>query len=157
MKLQAATEAHLRELMTWFPDRASCRIWGGPDFRHPFTEETFRQDAHWDDIPSYALVDAEGELVAFGQFYLRAGRCNLSRLVVSPGRRRRGLGRVLIQRLAELGCRELSVNECSLFVMADNAPAVNLYRKLGFRSQPYPEADLDLEGALYMVSERVKG
>lgn len=140
--------------MTWFPDRPSCRIWGGPDFRHPFTVETFREDTHWEEISSYAFDEPGGGLVAFGQFYARMDRCNLSRLAVSPSRRRQGWGVRLIRELADLGCKELAVEECSLFVMADNEPAVGLYRELGFRTVPYPDPGFELPGAVYMVAER---
>jgi hypothetical protein len=38
-------EARLDELMRWFPDETSCRVWGGPHFRWPCSAATFREDA----------------------------------------------------------------------------------------------------------------
>ena len=150
MPLTPATDEHLRELMTWFPDRESCRVWGGPSFRHPFTEATFREDAHWEELPSYSLVGGSGELLGFGQFYRRWDRCHLGRLVVSPHHRRRGLGAVLVDGLAALGRKRLAAQECSLIVMAANVPAVHLYRKLGFEPVAWPDPD-GIPGALFMV------
>ena len=31
--LHAFDEDHFAELMSWFPDRVSCQVWGGPEFR----------------------------------------------------------------------------------------------------------------------------
>ncbi len=56
--------------MTWFPDRSSCQTWGGPEFRLPFTEASFREDAKLQQLPSFGLMD-EGDFVGFGQYYRR--------------------------------------------------------------------------------------
>jgi hypothetical protein len=58
--------------MSWFPDRVSCQVWGGPEFRFPFIETTFRIDAKLANLATRMLVQG-GRLVAFGQYYLRVG------------------------------------------------------------------------------------
>lgn len=152
MKLERATPDHLRRIMAWFPDRNGCLLWGGPQFRYPFTEASFLEDARLHDLPSFVLVDAGGRQLAFGQYYDRIGRCHLGRLVVSPEHRSRGIGRRLIVALVERGAVELGAGECSLFVAAENAPAVVLYRKLGFEETTYPENDPGFAPYLYMVA-----
>lgn len=152
MNLERATDGHLRELMGWFPDRHSCLVWGGPQFRHPFTETTFVEDTRVRELPSFALVDADDRLLAFGQYYERVGRCHLGRLVVSPGHRGGGLGRRLIGALTELGSRQFDASECSLFVARDNVRAAKLYRELGFLETDYPEHDPAVAPYLYMVA-----
>ncbi|WP_437791986.1 GNAT family N-acetyltransferase [Sorangium sp. So ce693] len=62
-----------------------------------------------------------------------------------------GLGRWLIRGLVELGVQELGVGECSLFVAADNTPAIRLYRRLGFVEARYPEDDASVTSLVYMV------
>jgi ribosomal protein S18 acetylase RimI-like enzyme len=152
MKLVSATETHLLELMNWFTDQKSCIIWGGPQFRYPFTTATFRQDTRYDDVPSFSFVGDDGELLGFGQYYPRVGRCHLARLAVSPGQRGRGLGEMLVRELCRRGCRDLGTNCCSLFVVAENAPALRLYTRLGFVAVPYPEKTPCVEGHIYMVA-----
>lgn len=76
--LVPSTVEHIRELMTWLADEPSVRIWGGPLFRFPFTEETFLEDVHWGKMATYALVDPEGVLIAFGQWYEKTGRVHLA-------------------------------------------------------------------------------
>jgi ribosomal protein S18 acetylase RimI-like enzyme len=151
-RLQAATPAHLHELMAWFHDQQSCTIWGGPEFRYPFTPESFRADARYGESKSYALLDEDGTLLGFGQYYNRAGRCHLARLAIAPAHRGAGLGAVLIFGLCRLGCTELKVAECSLFVYPDNIPAMRLYGRLGFAAEIYPDASRPPDGCAYLVA-----
>jgi ribosomal protein S18 acetylase RimI-like enzyme len=145
-------EARLAELMRWFPDEASCRLWGGPHFRWPYDAATFREDTRIDVLASRMLVADDGAMLAFGQYYLRVGRCHLGHLAVCPAARGRGIGTRLIRELCAEGRRALGVAEFSLFVLARNAQAERLYRRLGFEEASYPEALPILEPARYLVA-----
>jgi mycothiol synthase len=72
-----------------------------------------------DDLAGFCWLKIEGEV---GEFYA---------VGVDPGRQGEGLGRVLMDaglaRLAERGIRT-----AALYVEADNAPALALYRRYGF-------------------------
>jgi ribosomal protein S18 acetylase RimI-like enzyme len=151
LKLQLFEEGQLPELMSWFPDATSCRTWGGPQFRHPFTVETFREDSQLDSQRAWTLVAADGTLCGFGQYYLRLGRCHLSRLAVAPALRGRGAGGLLIRELCRRGSAELGVSSYSLFVLPGNQPALRLYRRMGFSTAAYPEPTPQLAGSVYMV------
>jgi ribosomal protein S18 acetylase RimI-like enzyme len=154
VKFQPFDVARLPQLMRWFPDGASVRQWGGPDFRFPFTEETFRKDVRLDDVPAWEIVSTDDALLAFGRYYLRLGRCHLAFLAVAPEMRGRGIGLRLVEELCAEGARTLSFDEYSLFVWQDNAVAVALYRKLGFVETPYPEPSSGLVGMAYMIRGR---
>lgn len=137
MKLVATTQSHFRELRSWFPDRRSCEVWASPAFPYPFTETTFMEHVR-PELPSFSLIGDAQELLGFGQYYLRVGRCHLARLVVAPSHRGQGLGAFLVRGLCRRGCRNLGARECSLFVLPDNLPARRLYRRLGFVEAAYP-------------------
>lgn len=158
MKLVPTTENHLRELMGWFPDQRSCVVWGSRTFRYPFTETTFREDVRLElpSYSSYSLVGNDAELLGFGQYYLRAERCHLALLVISPNYRGHGFGEVLIRALCQRGCRQLRVRQCSLFVFSDNSPAISLYARLGFAVADYLEDMGGLEGCIYMTNAQEK-
>ncbi|WP_437586754.1 GNAT family N-acetyltransferase [Sorangium sp. So ce1000] len=151
MKLIRAEDSHVTAIKEWFPDRRSCQVWGGPQFRFPFTDSTFLEDTRSHVLPSYVLLGTGDRLLGFGQYYSRAGRCHLARLVISPEHRGAGLGRWFIGSLAELGIQELGAGECSLFVAPDNARAIRLYRSMGFMETQYPEDDASVASAVYMV------
>ena len=150
--LVEATRAYLPQIMAWFPTEHSCRVWGGPDLRFPFTAETFLADSKLTSLPSYVLVEEPDEPCGFGQFYLRAGRCHLSRLAVAPAARGRGLGTRLIELLLRTGKTTLGVTESSLFVHVTNTSAIALYERLGFARAAYPEPDLAIPDSHYMIS-----
>jgi ribosomal protein S18 acetylase RimI-like enzyme len=152
VNVQRFDDRWLPDLMSWFPDAHSCGSWAGPQFRFPFSDATFREDARVDRLSSWALQAADGGLGAFGQYYLRLGRCHLARLVVAPSLRGRGIGGVLVRELCDRGREELGTESFSLFVLAGNASARQLYRRLGFAEMPYPEPASMLEGSLYMVA-----
>jgi ribosomal protein S18 acetylase RimI-like enzyme len=147
--------ARLPELMTWFPDAKRLRIWGGPEFRFPFTAANFREDAKVDGIDSFALIGDDGALAAFGQCYVRVERCHFGRLAVAPDRRGQGLGTRLLSELAGWGHAQFGPRELSLFVMRDNESAHRLYRRLGFREVPYPDPSFMPE-SLYMIAPRLQ-
>jgi ribosomal protein S18 acetylase RimI-like enzyme len=145
-------DSQLPELISWFPDRDSCQIWGGLEFRFPFTEDSFRNDAKLASLPTWALVRDDGALAGFGQCYLRAGRCHLGRLAVAPAFRGQGYGTTLVRELCGWGRAELGVESCSLFVMPTNVQALRLYQRLGFKAVPYPEPAPELQQYVYMVT-----
>jgi ribosomal protein S18 acetylase RimI-like enzyme len=152
VQLIEATQAHLQSMLCWFPTAPSCTLWGGPEFRFPFTFESFVADSKLTSIPSYGLIEESGKLCGFGQYYLRAGRCHLARLAVAPDQRGRGLGTRLIGLLQEKGKETLRVTESSLFVHVNNPSALALYERLGFMRAPYPEPGAAMPDAYYMVS-----
>lgn len=154
MSLQPFEWHQLPQLMSWFPDKASCRTWGGPEFRYPFDEPTFQEDSRIRSLPSWSLAGSDGSLSAFGQYYLRAERCHLARLAVAPRLRGHGIGSALVRELCQLGCEALAVNSCSLFVLPANVSALRLYRRLGFVAAPCPEPDPVFEECIYMVASR---
>jgi ribosomal protein S18 acetylase RimI-like enzyme len=143
--------AQLPELMAWFPDADSLRAWGGAEFRHPFTPGTFRADSKVDEIASWSLVADDGALAAFGQCYVRIGRCHFGRVGVSPRLRGGGLGTRLFREMARWGTAEFGKREYSLFVRRDNEAAHRLYLRLGFREAPYPDPAL-MTDSRYMVA-----
>jgi ribosomal protein S18 acetylase RimI-like enzyme len=145
--------AQLAELMAWFADARDLHVWGGPEFRFPFDEKSFREDSKVDSIDSFALVAGDGALAAFGQCYLRVGRCHFGRVGVAPHRRGQGLGTRLLRNMAAWGLDRFGPRELSLFVRRDNREAHRLYRRLGFRETPYPEAMPPGMDAHYMIAE----
>jgi ribosomal protein S18 acetylase RimI-like enzyme len=155
--LERFDDSHLPELMTWFPDELALKTWGGPEFRFPFTEASFREDAKLTSLPTWALIEDGGALAAFGQCYIRVGRCHFGRLAVSPTLRGRGYGTTLIRELARWGTAEFATDSLSLFVSPANVRARGLYRRLGFFELPYPDPSFPLHSFIYMVATKLSG
>ncbi len=151
IQLTPATPQQLESMQQWFTTREQCQQWGGPAFRFPVTEKSFTEDCRFAQLPSYALVNADNALLAFGQFYPRLNHCHLGRLAVNPQHRQRGYAITLIAALSDCGSGQLGLRECSLFVLANNPAAILLYRKLGFTPVDYPADDIALDNFLYMT------
>jgi ribosomal protein S18 acetylase RimI-like enzyme len=151
LALMPATRTHLSEMMNWFPTAQSCLVWGGVEFRFPFTSDSFVEDCALERVPSFVLTDELGALHAFGQRSLRCNRCHLGRLAITPSQRGQGIGTRLVRQLAAQGSQALSVNECSLFVSLLNPRARALYERLGFRVTRYPDDGFDASAYDYMT------
>lgn len=152
MQLIRSSKPHIREIMSWFPDQLTCAQWGGPAMRFPFTEERFLEDIHWGKMPSYSAVNAADELLGFGQFYEKQGRCHLARLAIAPELRGQGLGRTFISSLMKISADLLGLNEFSLYVLEWNTSAVCCYQSLGFRQEKAPEVLEGLEDCIFMIT-----
>jgi ribosomal protein S18 acetylase RimI-like enzyme len=152
MKVARTNEADIQILESWFPDAATSYFWGGPGLRYPFTHQSFMEDIHWEKMPSWSLQDEAGNFLGFGQYYEKAGRCHLARLVISPELRGKGQGQWFIGQLMNIGMKELDLGACSLFVLKNNASALRCYSSLGFVHAPYPPEHKIFDDIDFMVN-----
>ena len=150
MHLVKPSDQIIIELMSWFTSEEELNFWSGPNFRYPYDLSSFKNDLKLDSLSSYAMISQQNHLLAFGQYYLRAERCHLGRLVVNPSFRRQGMISRLINMLSERGKSRLKTQSCSLFVLESNTSAIQAYKKLGFSIAEYPET-MPLENCFYMV------
>ena len=160
MQLTKTLTPHIIELMSWFLNGEELTDWSGPDFRYPYNLTTFREDLSMNNFNTFSLIsdpidlpentDSTNELLAFGQYYERLGRCHLARLIVNPQYRGKGIAAQLMKQLIDIGLNDLQVTTCSLFVWDHNKSAINSYLKYGFTVSDYPE-NIPLENCLYMI------
>lgn len=155
MEFCTPSSAHINELMNWFASADELRDWGGPDMRHPFTEQTFTEDIKLESLNSLVMLSAEQEMLAFGQCYERENRCHLGRLAIAPQHRGKGLIDALVGRLLINGTGRFEVSGGSLFVVPDNLGAIKAYQRYGFRFADYP-GDAPIAGCLYMIIDDIE-
>ena len=90
-----------------------------------------RKAEPWFDSDDFLLLDDGGTLIGFCWLKVEGGDGEFYAVGLDPSRQGEGLGRVLMDaglaRLAERGIRV-----ASLYVEADNEPALALYRRYGF-------------------------
>ena len=152
--LQTATDEDIDTVMSWFPDAGSVNLWGGPEFRYPFTDATFREDCRIGLMDSYCLRNPAGDLAAFGQSYERDGRGHLARLVSNPELRGTGAGKRLISMIIEALAAQHDYDEYSLFVFRHNEPAYRCYLASGFVVQDYPDGAPLPEECYFLIKRR---
>ncbi len=149
--LRKATNDDLDVLMGWLDGQHAVNVWGGPNFRYPFTAETFREDCHWPAMLTFSLFDPAETFAGFGQLYNLNGRINLARLIAHPAMRGQGVGNRLVTMLIGVGPELLPLDEFSLFVYRDNLPALRCYQSAGFRIQEYPGSSPLAEKCYYLT------
>jgi ribosomal-protein-alanine N-acetyltransferase len=91
------------------------------------------------------VLASKQEIVAHGIMSVAIGECHLLTLCVSPQYQRRGFARKIFHVLLDRATK-LDASECFLEVRVSNAPAIELYRSLGFvqiglRKNYYPDGD----------------
>ncbi len=84
----------------------------------------------------YAGIDHHGEIVAQAYGVLHRGLLVLNSVATDPDHRRRGLGRAVLGALMAWARRN-GATEGVLQVLAENEPALSLYRSLGFLRTAY--------------------
>ena len=145
VRLAPAGVADALHVQTWFNNEKQITDWGGPGMTYPMNADDFITRVRLDELATFKLEDEHGQMLAFGQYYIRLGRHHLGRLAVAPAARGKGLGQTLVENLLNharqnehLISREKALG-ASLFVMQDNQIARRLYDSLGFTQAYYPE------------------
>jgi N-acetylglutamate synthase len=82
----------------------------------------------------YASIVEAGRVVAFGMSVVEGKRAGFFEILVAPERRGAGLGRKVMQTLIAWAIQDMGAQKAWLQVVADNAPAVALYRSFGFQA-----------------------
>jgi GNAT superfamily N-acetyltransferase len=89
------------------------------------------------DAPcAFAAARREGQIVAGAYAALFDGWLCLEAVAVDPAWRGRGLAGAVVSALTGWGARQ-GARACALQVSEDNAPALKLYRRLGFTREFY--------------------
>lgn len=154
MQLVEPTYDHFVEMLTWISSQAQLHEWAGPNVTYPCTAHTLMIDFKVSTLLSFALVDNQNNLMAFGQCYERVKHCHLGRLIVAPEFRGKGLVAKLIDLLSIVGCREFNTDVCSLFVLKANNAAIKAYQRIGFELSDYP-FEIPLDSCLYMTKPSI--
>jgi len=104
-------------------------------FVHPWSADLIRRELlhDWSTILLAVEEGPEGEvLLGFIVFWLVHDEVHVLNVAVALEHRRRGIARVLMAEAAERG-RARKARLVTLEVRAGNAPAIALYRQLGYR------------------------
>ena len=143
MHLHPATPEDLQTVLTWIETPEQLKRWGGPLLTWPpQASQTWRQ-IEADTHIVFTLVGESGEVAGLGQTLRREENAvHLGRIILSPGLRGKGVGRVLMEKLIEKGKELFNPQYFSLYVYNDNIPAVRLYKSMGFAvTETYAEDD----------------
>ena len=80
----------------------------------------------------YIVAKYKEEIVGFAGITIILDESNIMNIVVKKEKRMKGIGKLLLQKLIEIS-QELSTRFITLEVNINNKPAINLYKKFGFK------------------------
>lgn len=133
LTLRPAAPRDLRVILGWIDSPTALKLWGGHLLTYPPEVEKTWREIGADEADTFTLVDADGNIAGFGQTLPRPpDAVHLGRIILSPQLRGKRVGRVLVQQLIEAAAAKVHPARITLNVYRDNAPAVRLYRSLGF-------------------------
>ena len=102
-------------------------------FSHPWTEELVRRElGHEFSTVLLACGGESGAVQGFAVVWLVHDELHVLNVAVAPEARRRGVARAILDRVEAQG-REQGARIAMLEVRRGNAPAIALYRTLGYR------------------------
>ena len=134
-------------LSSWLPTEADLIEWSAAFFRYPITDDQLERYLESTKQPNARAVfvarDIDGEPVGHIEIshiwpHLSS---RLSRVLVAPGKRRRGIASSMIAEALSFTFDTHHVDRVDLGVSASNSAAIDCYEKLGFvRVGTWPKA-----------------
>ncbi len=138
--LSRASEQHAPGVLAMLASTREQGIWTGSRFGLPVSSDRFSRHIRSAGDPlerheCFVLAgDTPDEIVAYGELTRideTAGNADLSRLVVHPCQRGRGIGAVLVGVLLDRAAQR-GMSTVGLRVFEENQVALRLYERLGF-------------------------
>lgn len=98
-------------------------------FAHPWSETDLL--GGFDNFTHYFVAESEGELLGYCGMQVIAGEGYITNVAVKPQHRKQGFGLKILEELLNFA-RVEELQFVTLEVRESNAPAINLYKKMGF-------------------------
>lgn len=131
---------YVRDIVGWIETEAQMVQWAGATFAWPLTQKQFREHLRAGLTPPptlypFALLE-RGHLAGccdLSRHCRRSNHAMLSRVLIAPKLRNRGMGQFMIRHVLAFGFEHLGLNRIGLGVFDFNEAAIACYRRLGFQ------------------------
>ena len=100
-------------------------------FSHPWSEAMLAQELYNESVSLVVAEGGDGTVLGYGMVRAVLDEGCLEKIAVAPAFRRQGVAEEILKAYLRLGQAYLAF--LTLEVRAGNAPAIALYKKLGFR------------------------
>ncbi len=101
-------------------------------FAFPWSETSYRSEIT-NPLADYAVIEADGAVIAYGGFRHVADEAQITNIAVRSGFRSMGYGKMLMCELIA-HAKSKGIRAMTLEVRVSNAPAISLYTSLGFKN-----------------------
>ncbi len=139
MEVVAFKLKYVPEVLSWVKTEADMVQWAGHSFVWPLTQRQFREHLKGRGMPLSSLYPfallLRGRLVGYCELsnHRRSAKsAMLSRVIIAPRRRGRGLGAFMVRDVLRFGFSDLELNRIDLGVFDFNEAAIRCYKRIGF-------------------------
>ncbi len=103
-------------------------------FSTPWSQDAFVQELTTNKLARYMLYEENGEICAYGGYWVILDEAHITNIAVDPERRRQGIGRKLVGEM--LGTMTSNnIKKVTLEVRRGNTAARRLYEGFGFAEE----------------------
>jgi RimJ/RimL family protein N-acetyltransferase len=125
---------------SWIKSEAVMVLWGGPIFSWPMTQKQFCTHLRAAKGKSATLFPfglyRSNKLIGYCElaaYDRKSQSAHLSRVIISPKHRSKGLAKIMINDVLKFGFGELGLNRVALGVFDFNKLAIKCYKNTGFK------------------------
>lgn len=139
IRLLPFDEEDFDRLISWISDEKLLIQFAGSKFRFPLNREQLKKYCAEDKRNIFKVIDENNsEVVGHAEVYcIEVHTVLICRVLIgNPQRRGKGLGTALMNELIAFAKQDVRVENIELNVYDWNLPAINCYKKLGFRQLP---------------------
>lgn len=139
MQVKQLKQKYIPEILSWIKKEADMVQWAGSIFNWPLTQKQFHEHlkaakAQPPTLYPFTLCD-ENDLIGYCEISdhnRNYDSAMLSRVIITPGKRDKGLGELMIKEVLRFGFEEIGLNRIGLGVFDFNHAATRCYSKVGF-------------------------
>lgn len=102
------------------------------DFDNFWSYNVLKQELESENT-TYVVAKENNEVIGFAGIMTCLDEATLNNIVVKKSHRGKGIGGELLETLIEI-CSDLNMKSLTLEVDVSNEPAINLYKKFGFKN-----------------------
>jgi RimJ/RimL family protein N-acetyltransferase len=139
LELVPLTARHFRRLIDWSPTPKALVQWAGPHVRFPLTDaqldEMVLENLSVPPVRRCWMALLDGEEIGHAQlgYDWRNGVALLSKVVLAPSSRGRGIRAPMLRLVVASAFAETSIHRLELNVFTWNHAAIRTYERLGFQ------------------------
>lgn len=135
-RIRPRTDDDCRLVVDWVPDAEALYLLSGTRLHWPLDETQLSVMSSIPGFSAWMLIDpASGEPIGHFDLTTEGTSARVSRILIAPAMRGRGLAHVLVG-LAIEQARALGASELTLNVIVGNEPAIRTYLRAGFADGP---------------------
>lgn len=130
---------YIPEIVSWIKSESDMVQWAGQVFTWPMTQKQFKEHIREGKKQPQTLFPfvmvKDSSLIGYcelSSFHRPADKASLTRVIISPEYRNKGMATTMIKEVLNFGFETLDLNRVSLGVFDFNETAIKCYKNIGF-------------------------